>query len=233
MLPENNGRFCLNCQKKVIDFSVMSDNELIHVLSKAGESCCGRFQTSQLDRLITPPAQPSRTFFPAALLATLLAATISENGKAQQVVSIATSVPAIPDIHIPECIDGRIIDDATGEGVRGVSVILKGSSAGSMSDHTGYFRFHFPTYKPEALPVFKISCIGYDTREITLDSSLTFPDMISLTRTMNNLREVNVVSLYSHTMGRYVTGAIAYTHRPNWWQRVTRIFRKKHKHHNE
>jgi hypothetical protein len=25
MLPENNGRFCLSCQKKVIDFSVMSD----------------------------------------------------------------------------------------------------------------------------------------------------------------------------------------------------------------
>ncbi len=26
MLPENNGRFCLSCQKKVIDFSAMSDS---------------------------------------------------------------------------------------------------------------------------------------------------------------------------------------------------------------
>lgn len=61
MTPVEKGRFCGSCQKKVIDFSTMSDHELaqffkkpILSLSKEG-SVCGRFMTEQLHRDIELP----------------------------------------------------------------------------------------------------------------------------------------------------------------------------------
>lgn len=53
MSATEQGRFCLNCQKEVIDFSSLSDEEVIGVMEKAGGSVCGRFRTSQLNRPMT------------------------------------------------------------------------------------------------------------------------------------------------------------------------------------
>ena len=236
MLPESNGRFCLSCQKKVIDFSLLSDNEILQTLKTAGKNCCGRFETSQLDRLVMPQqqAQSSAPFLPAALLVTLLGTAVAEKGNAQQLTNITTSVTTRASvIHGPACIDGKIIDASTGEGIRGVTIALKGSSIGCISDQTGYFRLNMPAVHQEEIPIFRISCMGYDGMEIPLDSSYTLPDTISLSKTMNNLKEINVVSYTSYRTGKYTTGAVSIvctqTHHRNWWQRLTGIFRQKEK----
>lgn len=49
MSPEQQGAFCNVCSKVVVDFSVMSDDEVIAYLqNKQGEKTCGRFRASQL-----------------------------------------------------------------------------------------------------------------------------------------------------------------------------------------
>lgn len=49
MTPEQQGAFCNVCSKVVVDFSAMSDDEVIAYLeSKKEEKTCGRFRTSQL-----------------------------------------------------------------------------------------------------------------------------------------------------------------------------------------
>src|SRR6188768_3678182 len=49
MTQENNGRFCDTCQKTVVDFSVMSDEEVKGYFKSVGKaSVCGRFSTAQL-----------------------------------------------------------------------------------------------------------------------------------------------------------------------------------------
>lgn len=235
MLPENDGRFCVSCQQKVIDFSLMSDNEILRTLSTAGKGCCGRFETTQLDRLITPQTAPSRPFFPAALLVTLLGTTAPAMGNAREPNDTTASARAPLDVHIPDCFDGRVIDAATGEGVHGVTIALKGSSEGSISDQSGYFRFNIPDVHYRGECVFKVSSIGYDAIEFTLDSSYTQPYIINLNKAVNNLKEVNVLS-YNHRTGRYTTGGIGIirtSHKDTWWQRLTRIFRKKDKHHDD
>lgn len=53
MLPNAEGRFCQNCQKVVIDFSKMTDNEINnYFLQRENEKICGRFKPSQLNRNI-------------------------------------------------------------------------------------------------------------------------------------------------------------------------------------
>jgi len=56
MHPVEKGRFCDSCQKKVVDFSDMSDREIAAFFKKPSTgSVCGRFMTDQLDRHIEIP----------------------------------------------------------------------------------------------------------------------------------------------------------------------------------
>lgn len=49
MTPEQQGAFCKVCSKVVVDFSSMSDEEVINYLEKKKEEkTCGRFRASQL-----------------------------------------------------------------------------------------------------------------------------------------------------------------------------------------
>jgi hypothetical protein len=50
MTPVNNGRYCDSCEKTVIDFSLMTDNEILQFLAEKKTGFCGQFRASQLDR---------------------------------------------------------------------------------------------------------------------------------------------------------------------------------------
>lgn len=76
MTPKEQGRFCASCEKVVVDFSKMSDKELLHHLSKtAGQPVCGRFANDQLNREIKPPTI-NRRFSPAYVWNLLLATAL-------------------------------------------------------------------------------------------------------------------------------------------------------------
>jgi hypothetical protein len=49
MTPETQGRFCGACEKTVVDFTTMSDAEILQYFSKPSvEKTCGRFRVEQL-----------------------------------------------------------------------------------------------------------------------------------------------------------------------------------------
>ncbi|MFK7771682.1 MAG: T9SS type A sorting domain-containing protein [Saprospiraceae bacterium] len=50
MTAVEKGHFCNNCEKVVIDFSKMSDQEIANFYKKNGGKLCGRFHHSQLNR---------------------------------------------------------------------------------------------------------------------------------------------------------------------------------------
>ncbi|RFM28605.1 T9SS type A sorting domain-containing protein [Deminuibacter soli] len=63
MLPGEKGSFCGACRKEVVDFSLMTDQQLLNYLSAAKGNTCGRFTRSQLQRNLVaaqPPAKKSR-----------------------------------------------------------------------------------------------------------------------------------------------------------------------------
>lgn len=55
MQPTKQGRFCTSCQKTVVDYTAMSDRELVKLLSQPLQSNCGRFRDEQLNRSLTIP----------------------------------------------------------------------------------------------------------------------------------------------------------------------------------
>ncbi len=50
MSPQEQGRFCGQCEKIVVDFSQMNDQEIVDQIKKASKGLCGRFHEDQLMR---------------------------------------------------------------------------------------------------------------------------------------------------------------------------------------
>ena len=55
MTPDQQGRFCASCQKTVVDFTAMSDRQIIEYFQKTNVSTCGRFYRDQLNREVIAP----------------------------------------------------------------------------------------------------------------------------------------------------------------------------------
>jgi hypothetical protein len=58
MTPLDKGAFCNKCSKKLYDFSSMSDDEIIKVISR-DKNACGRYRRDQLNRVLTNDAPKS------------------------------------------------------------------------------------------------------------------------------------------------------------------------------
>ena len=53
MTESQVGKFCSQCTKHVVDFSQLSDSEIITLIENSNGKLCGRFKQSQLDRVLT------------------------------------------------------------------------------------------------------------------------------------------------------------------------------------
>ena len=64
MTPTQQGRFCNACAKEVIDFSSMTDIQVLNYFTTlTHEKVCGRALPEQLDRAISRPEQPKKRLF--------------------------------------------------------------------------------------------------------------------------------------------------------------------------
>lgn len=98
MTPNELGRFCISCQKTVVDFTNWSTPDIQNYFAKHyGQKVCGRFKNEQLSRInIQIPTQlfsnipPSRKFALALLIVfgTTLFSCTNNNGQKVEINSI-------------------------------------------------------------------------------------------------------------------------------------------------
>lgn len=183
MLPEAKGRYCLSCQKKVIDFTAMSDTQLARYLQNVNTPVCGRFTADQLNRDIVMPRRPL-PWIKYFLKATLPAFLFSLKASAQQP---KTEVPTIQlplqrhaapaKITTAATIEG-IIQDENGQPLPNASVILKGTNRGAVSDSAGKFKIS----NVDAPGTLVISSIGFVTKEVQVQGDA---NILQLTLAVN------------------------------------------------
>ncbi len=90
MLPSAGGRHCTSCLKTVVDFSLMSDREILSWLTNADGKVCGRFSAGQLDRNLLPAPERKRRI--ANLLNFLLAGLLVSSEVSAQAKAAAPPV---------------------------------------------------------------------------------------------------------------------------------------------
>ncbi|NKI33254.1 carboxypeptidase-like regulatory domain-containing protein [Croceivirga thetidis] len=161
-----DGGFCLNCQKEVVDFSEMSNTEMLTFLNLGSKNLCGRFKSSQLER---PISLRSKSFLRKTVgFASILVMALGANPSAHAQTSDEN--PAIVQgIQQSYIVKGTVLDDQDIPLV-GVNVVLKNSNEGVVTDFDGKFKF---SRKLKEGDVLVFSYLGYETKEYEVKSSDT------------------------------------------------------------
>lgn len=151
MLEEEKGKFCLACQKTVVDFTKMSDAEVVNFLSDYKGSLCGRISK---DRLNVPLSNRVKTYgsplhrFAAGLL---LSFGLLHPIQAQT-LKIKTEQHSV-NTHEKntsngngekKIISGRVTDATGKKALEGVSVQELNSGLAAYTDKNGNYRLELP-----------------------------------------------------------------------------------------
>jgi hypothetical protein len=229
MTPMEKGRFCASCQKNVVDFTTMSDQELIHFLKRRKQETCGRFREDQLDREMSIEAYNRIhwfKYFLRLLLPTLLFTSKSfAQGKVKATNSGNKEKPLIEYVKMPgllesadsstkkilrrkglplrHALSGRVIDK-NGNEIQGASVMLPGTKEGVSSDSDGKFTLSVKKDFPLTLAV---TYVGYEQVIIEITKEMA-DSPVEITLSENKtLNEVVVVG-YGISRRRVMMGAV-------------------------
>jgi hypothetical protein len=177
MTPVDKGRFCDSCQKAVVDFTGMSDAQLVAFFKKPSTGVCGRFFNDQLARDIGMPGKrlPWLKYFfqfTIPVFLTTLKIQAQENKLLKERLTPDTSATCDRALYATagmvsypqesRQVIGMVTDDE-GKGIPYASIYLKGASKGVTCDSTGFFKIEAPYYEKKI--TFIASSIGYLEKE--------------------------------------------------------------------
>ncbi len=206
METTENGKFCNNCSKVVIDFTEMNDAQVIAYLKKTNANICGNFNKDQLERPLHLPKKyfVKWNYFNASIFSFLLGnKLIAQNTNTKTDTVLQTSILKPNKQHLTK-ITG-IVTDEKGYPIEGVSISLKGTGIGTFTNDKGFFSITIPanTVHKDTL---KISSIGF--KEIVID--LQSYQKITMQNDVESLEEVcvkenNRIDRKKHSMGAIAT----------------------------
>lgn len=192
MSESEKGRFCMSCQKDVVDFTTYTDEQVLDYFSHASGKQCGRFYKTQLQRTIVPVRTVERPsilqFFLGSVLALFSSKTVFAQGMPISDTIIISKTEALKEAlesktiakkSQPLTIEGLVVDSVTGEPIIGVSVTIQGTYIGCSSDFDGKFKLIIPDeYSGKEITV-RFASIGYESKSLSL-ARVSSPQKIEL-----------------------------------------------------
>jgi hypothetical protein len=222
MTTIDKGKFCQACQRNVIDFTAMSDEQLFAYFKKpVQESMCGRFMARQLDRRIEMPAKKIpwvKYFIHVALPAFLFTVKAKAQGKMKIdpiVVVSKTGDKISGDTIIPAMIrniKGQVTDE-NGTGIPYATIVYSDKSGHVITDSMGTFSLHLSYDHNLKL---EISSVGYESKIIDLSYFRLWKSVgdlhIQLKQEAKNLEEVTVKAIDLSSLGGFFGGLVMQVH---------------------
>lgn len=166
------------------------------------------FNYSHVD--INPEAVLTKNYDNASIAKILMDISRAAKLKFRQVnkninINKVTAKKGVPRIEIvlqESVVSGKVVGE-NGEGVPGVSVVLKGTSTGAITDLDGNYRISIPEDMENATLVF--SSVGYKTQEILVSEQPTID--VQMEEDIAELDEVVVVG-YGTQQKKEITSAV-------------------------
>ena len=179
MDSQEKGRFCGSCQKLVIDFSQMSDTEIINYFKEyKGQNTCGHFKQSQVDRKLKEQETPRRKFFLKELAAACFAFFVaSTDAKAQGEIIInqqhQSSETSNEEQKTEIAINGKIVNGK--ETLSNATISIKGTQHKTVSLENGLFSIYIPfeMAQNQEFVTLVVEYEGLKTKEIEVKTSPT------------------------------------------------------------
>lgn len=158
MLPTTQGRFCQSCAKNVVDFTGLTDDQVLALLKESNGTLCGRVKETQLDRNLVTRTETS---FPARLFKVFAGLFLwaSTKGTAQELIvkqprsfvlpptnqeAFETKKRNDPDYTLQTWVKGQVISAESKVPVAGAWVMINGTGYNAVSDTTGFFKILLP-----------------------------------------------------------------------------------------
>jgi len=169
MPSSGNGRFCSNCQKTIIDFSHLSDQELLNYFSKPGSATCGRFHNDQLNKKILAlnhKQNPWLKFYKMAA-ATIAFLILKPSDASANCKKVNISVSPLPvkkaaGFGINKIIISGVVRDQHGHVLESAEVHF-GNSLMCTTDKDGQFKFEIDTKDESQFTLITFSYLQFTT----------------------------------------------------------------------
>lgn len=212
MTPIRNGRFCTSCEKTVVDFSEMSDGEILRIAQQHQGNICGRFRPDQLNRPLLAP-QAKKGWHKWKSIAALVSGLLLGNEIKAQSSSPSTAFYQVPQQQkaaVETNLEGIVKDqNGTVLAYATVQLFVDGAFyAGTVSNENGQFKLYVPPSSMEA--ELEISYMGYQKETIVLEAEqMENPFLEVALKAGIELEEVVVTGLKYRTSCRTMGGAMS------------------------
>jgi hypothetical protein len=213
MHPNKDGRHCMSCQKTVVDFSNMTDREILDYISNAGSDICGRADRMQLNRSLRENNLRKRFSWRYIWNLVIVVFVLAGKAKAQggikfhKVAQVKKDRPEeeICLIRKPNFITGTVKNAMTGESIPFATVMIKGKQNGVSTDSAGKFRLEIPLLGQGTDLV--VSSTGFESGSVNIKDSDKSEQVIHLSPSAQELDKVLVVG-YPGTRCTLVMGGL-------------------------
>lgn len=176
MTPEKQGRFCQSCSTTVIDFTAMTDAQMINWLTRQNGKTCGRFREDQLERNLRPVSsrasnwkQKTLVFCIGAWFGIHSAEAQNSSGRNATIELLPSSQPSvIPSVakHDSSTISGMVIAFPAG-GPTQIKIRLN-DTVETSANELGHFSLPYSRTIPLEKQWLVISAVGYQTQRFRL-----------------------------------------------------------------
>ncbi|MCW3465873.1 carboxypeptidase-like regulatory domain-containing protein [Chitinophaga nivalis] len=176
MTQVKEGRYCSECRKTVIDFSLLTDAAISHRLQQANGEVCGMFLPSQLNRPLE--VAPKKRWLPVALLTGLLSGGSLLSLQAKNLSPASLLIPGSTDASAatsgePDSL--RVIKgNVSAENIPlgGATVVLKDTKHGVVTDSAGNFTLTIPDTTQGKTFTIIISFVAFYPIELTATTDM-------------------------------------------------------------
>ncbi|MCB0428977.1 MAG: carboxypeptidase-like regulatory domain-containing protein [Flavobacteriales bacterium] len=183
MTKNDLGRHCSHCAKTVVDFTGLTDAEILNIIQNASGGLCGRLNTHQLNRPIITPRNTHRSRFPNILAGLLLIGTgskalatkpiiaqtnvfIDVNAEMVKPPSVANNEQVVDSLK--NVIQGKVLDAETKEPIVFATVQIQNTETGVATDINGEFKLVIPDGLLTNISLLIIRYVGYEDAEIAI-----------------------------------------------------------------
>jgi hypothetical protein len=180
MIVNDNGKFCTSCNKNVIDFSSLSDAEIIKLLSNTTSNVCGRLNSQQLNRVIHPKAETQSginkfwlSFSLTALLSNLgiVKATAQTTTKTEQLPTnnVSAKQPLSVNDSAVTKIKCVLLDSITQEPMSFTNILINELNIKGQTNFDGVFEFETSNTLNLREVELIVNSVGYTTKTFKLN----------------------------------------------------------------
>lgn len=220
------GRHCNVCQKKVVDFTRMTDQQAIDILQESNYQTCGKFTELQL---LNGFETKKENYLPFKLKAAASAILLFFSDKALAVNSPKTTTIELnskynskegysfrkltnqfPSDTIKRYLKGVVMDSITGEVIPGVKIALVENSSRTITDVDGKFVLELPkSIKDDFIILVTSIEFGWDDYEV------------HISKDKDNIENYQILLLGDISAVPMI--GIVFPAKKKWWQRKKKI----------